>query len=147
MPSSFPYIFACRSLSLLLRQSLLYGNQFNISIRTRLISTGASIGLASALPLYNRNSMSSVLETKRYLNIQVYPRQKFVSITPSSATNTAPDCLFISSISMSINIQNAAPTCSNNIPTTGKRRLNRRLYIVSLSCEHHNPSDYETCRS
>ena len=39
MPSSFPYIFACLSLSLLFRQSLLYDSQFNISIRTRLIST------------------------------------------------------------------------------------------------------------
>jgi len=32
-------IFACLSLSLLFRQSLLYDSQFNISIRTRLIST------------------------------------------------------------------------------------------------------------
>jgi hypothetical protein len=36
----FPiYMFACPSLSLLLRQSLLYDSQFSISIRTRLIST------------------------------------------------------------------------------------------------------------
>ena len=39
MLSPFPYIFACLSLSLLFRQSLLYDSQFNISIRTRLIST------------------------------------------------------------------------------------------------------------
>jgi hypothetical protein len=39
MPSFFPYIFAFLSLSLLFRQSLLYDSQFNISIRTRLIST------------------------------------------------------------------------------------------------------------
>jgi len=42
MPASFPYIFACLSLSLLSRQSLLYDSQFNISIRSRLISTHAS---------------------------------------------------------------------------------------------------------
>jgi hypothetical protein len=41
MLSPFPYIFACFSLSLLFRQSLLYDSQFNISIRTRLISTVA----------------------------------------------------------------------------------------------------------
>jgi len=39
IPSSIPYIFASLSLSLLFRQSLLYDSQFNISIRTRLIST------------------------------------------------------------------------------------------------------------
>ena len=42
-PSSFPYIFACLSLSLLFKQSLLYDSQFNISIRTRLISTCSSL--------------------------------------------------------------------------------------------------------
>jgi len=42
---SFPiYIRLSFSLSLLLRQSLLYDSQFNISIRTRLISTGYEPG-------------------------------------------------------------------------------------------------------
>jgi hypothetical protein len=45
----FPYIFACLSLSLLLRQSLLYNSQFNISIRTWLISTGYEPGAFSSL--------------------------------------------------------------------------------------------------
>jgi len=39
MLSPFAYIFLYVSLSLLFRQSLLYDSQFNISIRTRLIST------------------------------------------------------------------------------------------------------------
>jgi hypothetical protein len=39
----FPIIFACLSLSLLFRQSLLYDSQFNISIRTQLISTCSSL--------------------------------------------------------------------------------------------------------
>jgi len=39
MLSPFPYICLSFSLSLLFRQSLLYDSQFNISIRTRLIST------------------------------------------------------------------------------------------------------------
>jgi len=43
MLSPFPYIVACLSLSLLFRQSLLYDSQFNISIRTRLISTRINI--------------------------------------------------------------------------------------------------------
>ena len=53
MPSSFPYIFDCLSLSLLFWQSLLYNSQFNISIRTRLISTHLS-ALMELVSLYDR---------------------------------------------------------------------------------------------
>jgi hypothetical protein len=44
MLSPFPYICQSFSLSLLFRQSLLYDSQFNISIRTGLISTGYEPG-------------------------------------------------------------------------------------------------------
>jgi hypothetical protein len=46
--SPFPYICLSFSLSLLFRQSLLYDSQFNISIRTRLISTGYEPGAFSS---------------------------------------------------------------------------------------------------
>jgi hypothetical protein len=49
MLSPFPYIFACLSLSLLFRQSLLYDIQFKISIHTRLISTGYEPSAFSSL--------------------------------------------------------------------------------------------------
>jgi hypothetical protein len=49
MLSPFPYIFACLSLSLLFRQSLLYDSQFNISIRTRLISTMQMVMMAMVM--------------------------------------------------------------------------------------------------
>jgi hypothetical protein len=54
MPASFPYIFACLSLSLLFRQSLLYDSQFNISIRTRLISTSSKyvVGVKATARLF-----------------------------------------------------------------------------------------------
>jgi len=53
MLSPFSYIYACLSLSLLFRQSLLYDSQFNISIRTRLISTWPAYGAP-----YSRNQSS-----------------------------------------------------------------------------------------
>jgi len=44
MVSPLPYICLCFSLSLFFGQSLLYDSQFNISICTRLISTGYEPG-------------------------------------------------------------------------------------------------------
>jgi predicted membrane metal-binding protein len=54
MLSPFPYIFACLFLSLLFRQSLLYDSQFNISIRTRLISTVSRENAKRSLTFFTR---------------------------------------------------------------------------------------------
>ena len=48
MPSSFPHIFACLSLSLCSLDNH-FCSQLNISIRTRLISTGYEPGAFSSL--------------------------------------------------------------------------------------------------
>ena len=63
--SSFPYIFACLSLSLLFRQSLLYDSQFNISIRTRLIST--------QIAAVRIGSPGGLLERKESTKLSSYP--------------------------------------------------------------------------
>jgi len=63
--SSFPYIFAYLSLSLLFRQSLLYDSQFNISIRTRLISTQIAAVIIG--------SPGGLLERKESTKLSSYP--------------------------------------------------------------------------
>jgi hypothetical protein len=58
------YICLSFSLSLLFRQSLLYDSQFNISIRTRLISTGYEPGISVLL---ESTSISSLFLKRRQL--------------------------------------------------------------------------------
>jgi len=88
MLSPFPYICLSFSLSLLSRQSLLYESQFNISIRTRLISTGyepfafsslestsISFIISEALPAIEVSYFDFVLlepTTSRSIRIEAY---------------------------------------------------------------------------
>jgi len=129
MVSPFPCICLSFSLPLFFRQSLLYDSQFNISIRTGLISTGgkplASASNGNTVRLWDRNTGASRGSLKGHSK-------------PVTAVPFSPEGKLLASASIDKRIQfwdpNAEPCvgASKGIPDQSMRWHSRPMASSSL---------------